>query len=166
MNGVFERRSIRKYTDEMVSEGEIKRLLMAAMSAPSAVNQQPWQFIVIDNKGIMSAIADIHPYANMLREAKYAIVVCGDLEKASHKQFWVQDCSAATENILVAAHEMGLGSVWVGLYPEEERVQPIQKILELPEYIIPLCILPIGRPGEKKEPANRYDENKVHRNKW
>lgn len=166
MSGVFERRSIRKFTDEPVSEGEIKKLLIAAMSAPSAVNQQPWEFIVINDKAIMSDIMEVHPYSHMLKEAKYAIVVCGNLERAPYKAFWVQDCSAATENILIAAHEMGLGAVWVGVYPEEQRIKPIQQILNLPEDIMPLCVIPVGRPGEKKEPANRYDDNKVHRNRW
>ncbi|WP_163195219.1 nitroreductase family protein [Clostridium thermarum] len=166
MSGVYERRSIRRYTDEPVSEGEIKKLLIAAMSAPSASNQQPWQFIVIDDKSIMEEIMKVHPYAQMLKDAKFAIIVCGDLERAPLKEFWVQDCSAATENILIAAHELGLGAVWVGIYPQEERVKAIQQIENLPEKIIPLCIIPIGRPGEKKEPANRYDDNKVHRNKW
>jgi nitroreductase len=166
MSGVFERRSIRKYTDESVSEGEIRKLLIAAMSAPSASNQQPWQFIVIDDKNIMAEIMKVHPYSHMLKEAKFAIIVCGDLERAPLQEFWVQDCSAATENILIAAHELGLGAVWVGVYPQEERVKQIQHIVSLPERIVPLCIIPIGRPGEKKEPANRYDENKVHRNKW
>lgn len=166
MSGVFERRSIRRYTEEPVKREDINKLLKAAMSAPSAVNQQPWRFVVIEDKNTMLEITKFHPYAQMLREAKHTIIVCGDVQAAPYKEYWVQDCSAATENILIAAHEMGLGSVWVGVYPQEERIKPLQQLLSLPEYIVPLCIIPIGHPGETRKPEDRYDESKVHWNKW
>lgn len=166
MKAILERRSIRRYTDKEVPRDMIEQLLKAAMAAPSAGNQQPWQFVVITDKKVMHGIPQFHPYAEMLREAGCAVVVCGDLSLERHKGYWVQDCSAATENILIAAQSIGLGAVWLGVYPVEERVTALKRLLELPQDIIPLCILSIGFPAEKKEPADRYDKSKIHMNRW
>ena len=166
MRAVLERRSIRKYTDETVSEGDLEDLLKAAMAAPSAGNEQPWEFIIVRNEKDLEAIAGISPYAKMLPGAPVAIIVCGDLEKEQFKGFWLQDCSAAVENILIAAQNMGLGSVWLGMYPLEERVEGIRRIFDLPENIIPFAVLPIGHPAEKKEPSNNYDVSRIHWDKW
>ena len=166
MDAILSRRSIRKYTEQAVSDEAVEELLKAAMSAPSAGNQQPWQFVVIRERGILDQIPKYHPYSAMLKEASVAILVCGDLKSEKHKGYWVQDCSAATENLLIAVEAKGLGAVWLGVYPREERVAGIRKLLGLPEHIIPLSLIPVGYKGEQKPPANRYDASKVHHNGW
>jgi len=166
MEAILSRRSIRRYTGEPVPEELIKELLEAAMSAPSASNQQPWQFVIIDDRRILDEIPKFHPYAHMLKEASWAIAVCGDLDLVSMNGYWIQDCSAATQNILIAAHARGLGAVWLGVYPREERVKTVQKLLGLPEHVIPLCFISVGYPAESKPPSNRYNESRVHHNQW
>ena len=166
MEAILSRRSIRKYTTQPVPDEVIKELLEAAMSAPSAGNQQPWQFVVIRERSILDEIPKYHPYSAMLKEASVAILVCGDLKSEKHKGYWVQDYSAATQNLLIAAQAKGLGAVWLGVYPREDRVDGIRKLLGLPEHIIPLSLIPVGFKGEEKPPANRYDASKVHHNRW
>ena len=166
MEAILSRRSIRRYTSKPVPEELIKELLEAAMSAPSASNQQPWQFVIIDDRRILDEIPKFHPYASMLKEAPLAIAVCGDESLATMSGYWVQDCSAATQNILIAANAKGLGAVWLGVYPREERAKTAQKLLGLPEHVVPLCFISIGYPAEEKPPSNRYDESRVHRNRW
>lgn len=166
MKEIFERRSIRKYTGKPVSNKNIEELLKAAMASPSAGNQQPWEFIVIKDKKILNEITKFHPYSQCLSEAPLAIAVCADLKKETNKGFWVQDCSAATENILIEAQHLGLGAVWLGIYPGEDRIKELKKILNLPEEVIPLSLVSIGHPAEKKEPSNRYKESRIHINKW
>ena len=166
MDAILSRRSIRKYTEQPVSDEAIEGLLKAAMSAPSAGNQQPWQFVVIRERGILDEIPKYHPYSAMLKEASVAILICGDLKSEKHKGYWVQDCSAATQNLLVAAQAKGLGAVWLGVYPREDRVDGIRKLLGLPEQIVPLSLVPIGYKGEEKPPANRYDPSRVHNDGW
>ena len=166
MDAILSRRSIRKYTEGPVPDEVLNELLAAAMSAPSAGNQQPWHFVVIRERGILDEIPKYHPYSAMLKEASVAILVCGDLKSEKHKGYWVQDCSAATENLLIAVEAKGLGAVWLGVYPREERVAGIRKLLGLPEHIIPLSLIPVGYKGEQKPPANRYDASKVHHNGW
>ena len=166
MEAIFSRRSIRKYTEQPVPDESVKELLEAAMSAPSAGNQQPWHFVVIKDRGILDEIPNYHPYSVMLKEASVAILICGDLKSEKHKGYWVQDCSAATENLLISVEAKGLGAVWLGVYPREDRVDGIRKLLGLPEHIIPLSLIPVGFKGEEKPPANRYDASKVHHNGW
>lgn len=167
MKAIFERRSIRKYTNELIPKETIEKILNAAMAAPSAGNEQPWQFIVLEDKNILSHITKIHPYSQMLKEASHAIVICGDMKlKKFDQNFWVQDCSAAAENILIMAQELGLGAVWLGVYPMEERVEKIKDLLNLPEYIVPFSIISLGYPDEKKDVQNRFDETRIHWNKW
>jgi nitroreductase len=166
MNSLFARRSIRHYTKEPVSQDTIEQLLKAAMAAPSAGNQQPWHFVVIQDRKILDEITNIHPYARMTTEASVAILVCGDLRAEKHPGFWVQDCSAATENILIEACEIGLGAVWVGVYPNEQRIAAMSKLAGLPDKIIPLSLIPIGYPAEHKPPSERYDIAKIHYNRW
>jgi nitroreductase len=166
MKAILTRRSIRKYTGEPVPEKMILELLEAAMSAPSAGNEQPWEFVVIDDRRILDEIPQVHPYAQMCRQAPVAILVCGDLKKEAHQGFWVQDCSAATENLLIAVNEKGLGAVWVGVYPREERVEAIRNLIKLPEHIVPLALIPIGYPAEKRPPSNRFDPARIHKNKY
>ena len=166
MNEIFTRRSIRKYTNQDVSEEMVESLLRAGMAAPSAGNEQPWQFIVIKNRHVLAEIPKFHPYSQMLREATCAIVVCGDLSIEKYPGYWVQDCSAATQNMLLRAQTLGLGAVWLGVYPMEERVAPLKALLGLPESIIPLCILSIGYPAENKPPIDRFDPERIHRERW
>lgn len=166
MGAILGRRSIRKYADEPVGDGVVGELLRAAMSAPSAGNEQPWHFIVIRERGTMERIQEFHPFARMLLQAPVAILVCGDLSLEKYQGFWVQDCSAATENMLIAAHALGLGAVWLGIYPIEERVRGIRSLLGLPEHVVPLSLVSIGCPAEKKRPADRYDESRIHGERW
>jgi nitroreductase len=160
------RRSIRAYTAQAISDDLIKQLLEAAMNAPSASNRQPWHFVVVTERETLDALADLLPYGKMLKQAPLAIVVCGDRERQPMEGYWVQDCSAATENILLAAHAKGLGAVWLGVHPREERIQELSRLLSLPEQVPPLAVLSIGYPAEHKEPANRYDESRIHRDRW
>jgi len=166
MDAILSRRSIRKYTTEPVPEKLINELLEAAMSAPSSSNGQPWHFVVIDDRRILNEIPKFHPYSNMLREASAAIAVCGDLQLERSKGCWVEDCSAATENILIAAHAQGLGAVWLGIHRREERVAGIRQLLGLPDHILPLCLVSIGYPAEKKPRENRYNPSRIHHNRW
>ncbi|MCL5774497.1 MAG: nitroreductase family protein [Firmicutes bacterium] len=166
MDAILTRRSIRKYTSQPVSEDAVNELLEAAMSAPSAGNQQPWHFIVINDRGVLDEVPTVHPYSQMMKEASVAILVCADLNLDKHKGYWVQDCSAATENILIAAQTKGLGAVWLGIYPREDRVNGIKKLLNIPENVIPLSLIPVGYPAEHKPRADRFDRSRVHYNHW
>lgn len=166
MEAILNRRSIRKYTNDPVSDDDIKKLLEAGMSAPSAGNEQPWHFIVIKDKNIMDGIMKVHPYSQMLKEASAAIIVCGDIDAQKYEGFWIEDCSAATENILIEVVELGLGAVWCGIYPHEDRTEGIKKLLNLPSNIIPLSLIPIGYPAESKDPSNRFDQSRIHYNRW
>ncbi len=160
------RRSIRRYSGEPVPDDVLAEILQAAMSAPSAGNQQPWHFVIVTDRAVREKIPTFHPYAQMVPDAPVAIVVCGDLRLESYKGYWVQDCSAATQNILLAAHAKGLGAVWVGVYPKEERVRQLQRLLGLPAQVIPLALIPLGMPAERVPPANRFDAARIHRNRW
>ncbi len=166
INTVITRRSIRHYSDTPVTDDELTSILAAAMSAPSAGNEQPWEFIIIRDRKTFSSITKFHPYAQMLGEASVAIAVCGDILKEKHQGFWVQDCSAATQNILLAAHALGLGAVWLGIHPIKERVDGLSKLLHLPSNIVPLSLVPVGHPDEEKVPANRFDSSRLHQEKW
>lgn len=166
MDAIFKRRSIRKYTEQTVPEELIDKILRAGMAAPSAVNEQPWHFVVIQDRAILDEIPKFHPYSKMLKEANVAIVVCGDTTGLHPHGSWVQDCSAATQNMLLMAQSLGLGSVWLGVYPGQDKVNPLKALINLPEHIVPLCIVSIGYPAESKEPANRYNPERIHRNRW
>lgn len=166
MNAILARKSIRKYTDEKVSDEIIENLLRAAMQAPSAGNEQPWEFVIIRDKEIMKKITSFHPYSKMLLNTDVAIVVCGDVSKEVFKGYWVQDCSAATENILLAAEDMGLGAVWLGVYPMEDRVEALKDLLNIPESVIPLSIIPVGYPDETRETVSRFNGERIHYEQW
>lgn len=161
---IFARRSIRKYTQEPVEQKKIEMLLKAAMAAPSASNRKPWQFVVVTQRGTLDALAEAHPYGKMLFEAPLCISVCGDLTEM--ERYWVQDCSAATENLLLAATGLGLGAVWLGAYPRDQRVAAVRATLALPDHITPLNLISIGYPAEEKEPRTQYDESRVHWERW
>jgi len=152
MEAIFTRRSIRKYTKQPVSD-------------ESASNQQPWCFVIINDRKILSEIPAHHPYAQMLKEAPVAIMVCCDSD-LQPGEWGVQDCSAATQNILLAAHAKGLGAVWLGVYPTIPRLTAIKKLLNLPEHIIPISLISIGYPAEQKPRQDRYRADRVHYNQW
>ena len=166
MKSILNRRSIRKYTSRAVEESKIEQLLKAAMAAPSAGNEQPWEFVVVRDRTTLNAIPKIHPYSLMLYEASVAILVCGDLSREKYSGYWVQDCAAATENMLLAAVELGLGAVWLGVYPAEERVSEIRKLLNIPETVVPFSLVSIGYPAEQHEPTDRFDPSRIHYDKW
>lgn len=163
MDYIFQRRSIRKYLDKDVEEEKLVLLLKAAMAAPTAANRQPWEFIVVTNREKLSELR------STLREGQYnatsAIVVCGNMHLAfsnKDKEIWVQDCSAAIENMLIAATGIGLGTVWIGLYPQLNKCMPVCKSLNIPEHVIPMSVVYIGYPDEHKEPRTQYNEKRVY----
>ena len=161
---IFARRSIRKYSGRPVKPDDLKLLLEAGMAAPSGKNQKPWHFVTVTERKTLDDLADAHPYGKMLSEATAAIAVCGQIDISP--DYWIQDCSAATENILVAAAGIGLGTVWLGCHPREERVTAIKAILGIPEGIGVLSLIAVGHPAEEKDPRTQYDEDRDHREKW
>lgn len=167
LEGLLTRRSIRKYVEnKKVPDEMVMKILEAGMYAPSAVNKQPWHFIVIRNKETFRKIMDVHPYASMLKEADVAFLVCGDLKQAHGPGYWVVDCSAATQNMLLAIHGLGLGGVWVGIYPREQRSQAMKKIFRLPENIEPCALISCGWPAETKPHPQRFKMEKIHHETW
>ncbi len=168
IDNLFARRSIRKYTDEPVSRAQLDTLLQAAMAAPSAGNRKPWQFVVVTDPALLARLAEPHPHGKMLPGAPLCIVPCGVLALAhpDSAEFWVQDLSAATQNILLAATGLGLGAVWCGVHPVEERVRSAREILGIPPEIVPFAYIAIGRPAEDKPPRTQYDAERVHVNRW
>ena len=160
---LLKRRSIRKFTDEPVSEEDVLKLLHAGMSGPSACNRTPWEFFVVTNPEILEKLRKSARYSKI--KAPLAIVVCGNLSKALPLQlspFWIQDCSAATENILLKATELGLGTVWCGVHPMKRAEKNVSEALSLSEKLVPLNIIHIGHPAEFPEPRDQYNEKKVH----
>jgi nitroreductase len=166
MESILTRRSIRKYTDRPVHDELVTDLLRAAMAAPSAGNQQPWQFVVVRDSKVLEEVAAANPYGGMARDAQLAVVVCGEPGHKAHGEFWVQDCSAATENLLIAAHAAGLGAVWCGTYPLEERMMRVRAALGLPEGVVPFAVVPIGYPAEQPASVDRYQAGRVHFDRW
>ena len=169
LDNIHARTSIRSYQPKEVEDEKIEQLLRAAMAAPTATNRQPWAFIVIRDKETMNELGSTLPYAKMVKDAPLAIAVCGDLTKAisgAGIEYWVQDASAASENLLLAAQALGLGAVWTGVYPIDERVKEVQKILQLPEQIVPLNVIPIGYPAENPLPKDKWKPENVHYDRW
>jgi nitroreductase len=166
MEALLTRRSVRSYTDAPVPDSAVNVLLEAAMSAPSAGNQQPWQFVLVTDRDTLISITRVHPYAGMLKQAPLAVIVCGDLDRERFKGYWVQDCSAATQNLLIAARAQGLGAVWLGVYPLEDRINGLRDLMGLPDTIIPLSVVSIGYPAVAQGPADRYDGRLIHLNRW
>ena len=166
LSAIHTRRSIRSFTDAPVSEEAVKVLLDAAMIAPSAGNAQPWRFIVVDDPALLAQVPAINPYAAMAPKAPLAILVCGDTRAEKYPGYWVQDCSAAIQNMLLAALSLGLGTVWTGIHPMQDRVEAFQALHSLPEGVIPLGLVIIGHPAMGASHKSRYDAAKVHRNTW
>lgn len=166
MELIHTRRSVRKYQERPVERDLIQKVIAAGTSAPSAGNQQPWHFIVVTDPVLLKRVPDVHPHAQMAAEAPAGILVCGDPSLEKHKGYWVQDCAACTENILLAVHAQGLGAVWTGIYPREERAENFRKLFNVPEGIIPFAFIPIGYPAQETRRADRYREDRVHYDRW
>jgi len=168
-NTIMTRVSVREFTGEKISEAQIDTLLRAAMAAPSAINKQPWAFIVVTDEALIAQLGEALPYSRCSNHPAVAIIPCGDLSKAIEGDmgaFWINDVSAATENLLLAAHSMGLGAVWTGLHPDMNRANLVQNILGLPEHIIPLCVVPVGVPAEQPAVKDKYKPENIHYNGW
>ena len=165
---IFGRRSIRVYSPGEVSEPAATRLLEAAMAAPSAMTKDPWRFVVVRDKQSLSNLATLHPGAAMLSAAAMAIVVCGDLDAAFERQisYLLQDCSAAIQNLLLAAHAQGLGACWVGIHPGEPLIKRVRELLSLPTSVIPVAAISLGQPGEQPPSRTPYNADYVHREKY
>lgn len=168
LNIIYSRRSVRSFTGETVSHETLTAILRAAMAAPSAVNIQPWAFVVVTKRETLDELCDKLPYAKMLDKAGAAIVVCGipDKDKVFSKEYWVMDCSAASENILLACHALGLGAVWTAVHVDKERIANVRKILDIPENIIPLNVIPVGVPKEKGKALDKFKEENIHWEEW
>jgi nitroreductase len=166
LEGIFTRRSVRKFTGKPVTEEQLKTILKAGFCAPSAGNQQPWQFVVVREKKVLEDIVNFHKYARMLPSAGCGIVVCGDRQRQGSEGFLLEDCAAAIENMWLAAHGQGLGAVWCGLYPNTEISIPMGKLLKLPETVVPVGLLVVGNKGEDRGFIDRWDENKIHYDQW
>jgi nitroreductase len=166
---IHSRKSVRHYTGEPVSKDDLTTLMKAGMAAPSAVNKQPWVFIAVTDPGTLEKLAAELPYTKMIVQAKACIVVCGDMSRALsgvEREFWIQDCSAASENILLAAESLGLGAVWSGMYPLQERVKHVRAVLGLPDTIVPLNVIAVGHPAGVEKPQDKFDPARIHWEKW
>lgn len=164
---LYQRRSIRKFTEEPVPDSAVKELLKAAMHAPSAMNQQPWHFVVINDSDLLNQIAEIQGGYLTMKKAPMAILVCGEEGLAKLPQYWQQDCSAATENLLIAAQPLGLGVVWCGVYPTEEFVAKFRDILNIPETVTPFSLIGVGYPAETHAAVDRYKDERIkYNNQW
>ena len=166
--GLLTRRSVRKFeSGKEISRQDIDDILKIAMYAPSGHNNQPWEFVVVNDKNMFGKIAELHPYAGFIEDASLAVFVCGNLNEQHAPDYWVGDTAAASENLLLACHAKGLGACWCGVYPQEDRVEKFKKLLGLPEYITPLNLIVIGYPDfQPSQPNDRFKPNKVHYNHW
>jgi nitroreductase len=166
LEAIHTRRSIRQYQDQAVPEELVEKLLVAAMSAPSARNAQPWQFVVITDRKMLQEVPKILTNAPMAEHALLGILVCGDLRLELSPGYWVVDCAAAVQNMLLAAHALGLGAVWTGVYPREDRMAGLQRLAGLPEQVMAHSLVILGYPAEQQPPQDRYRPQRVHRNGW
>lgn len=162
MTAIRTRRSVRAYTAQDVTEDQINEILGAAMSAPSAGNEQPWEFVVIRDKEILSQVKGINKYAGYAAKSPVSILVCGDLDRDKFGGYWIEDVSAATQNILLAAHAMGLGAVWTGIYPLEDRVEKFRDLVKLPKNIVPMALVVLGHPKKTRKAVDRFKPERIH----
>jgi len=166
LEAIYTRRSVRDFRSDPIPEADVHDLLRAGMQAPSAKNEQPWHFIVIDDTELLHAITEFHPASQMLLDAPLAILVCSDRKLELKRASWLADCSAATQNILLAAHAKGLGAVWLGIFPDADRVMGMQSLLGMPKDIRPVALVAVGHPASIPEPVDRFKSERVHRNRW
>lgn len=166
VNAIYNRRSIRKYKDQSVEGDKVTELLRMAMYAPTGRNTQLWEFVVVDDKNLLAKFQSVHPYATALTQAPVMLLVCANLDKNPIPYYYMGDCGAATQNILLGAHDMGLGTCWLGIAPSQERIDGVKAIFDLPEHIIPFCAIALGYPDEEREQPERFDPQKIHYNGW
>lgn len=168
LENIHNRKSVRQFTSDPVSEKQVETLLRAAMAAPTAVNYQPWRFVVVTERTELDEIAGILPYAQMLKQAPLAIIVCGETTwmGGGENPYWQQDCAAATENLLLAVEALGLGAVWTGVYPNEDLYPKLHDYLNLPANVQPLCCIPIGHPAGETQPRDKWKPENIHYGKW
>ena len=166
LEAIHTRRSIRQYLDKPVAADLVQQIIGAAMMAPSAGNSRPWQFIVLDDPEVLKEIPRIHPHGAMATDAPVSVLVCGDLSLEKYPGNWIADCSAATQNLLLAAHACGLGGVWTGVYPEEDRMQGFRELLGMPGHVVPRALVPLGYPTGKAQRQDRLELKKIHHNRW
>ncbi len=163
---IHRRKSVRKYLDKPVEREQLITLLKAGMAAPSAADRRPWAFVVVTDKALLDSLATVSPTSKMVGNAAAAIVVCGDTRRALNSNVWTQDCSAATQNILLAAEGIGLGAVWCGIYPEYFKYNHIRRIFGIPMEVIPMSLISIGWPTGEEKPKEKYDPSNIHWNEW
>ncbi len=166
MKEIFTRASVRKYLDKPVEREKCVLLLQAAMAAPSAGNQQPWEFIVVEERETLKKLSAASPFGGCVADAPMAIVAAGNMTKCHFPQNWMMDMSAAVENLLLEAEYLGLGAVWLGIAPEDDRMRAVSQLISLPPDILPFAIVPVGYPAVAPQLHNRYDEKRVHYGKW
>lgn len=166
IEALLTRRSVRRFKPDPVTPEQLETLLKAGMQAPSAMNEQPWEFMVVTQRSLLDRIPTVHPYAGMAREATAAIVVCSDKRRWTENGAWSQGCAAATENILIAAQALGLGAVWVGVYPIKDRVRGLRSALGIPDHIMPFALIPLGHPIDLPPAKSRYNPARVHTERW
>lgn len=166
MTAIRTRRSVRSFTSQNVTDAQVTELLGAAMSAPSAGNEQPWEFVIIRDREILNNVGKLNRFAMYAKNAPVSILVCGNLNYDKHGGFWIEDVSAATQNILLAAHAMGLGAVWTGIYPLDDRVKGFRDLVKAPQNIVPMSLVVIGYPQHSTEPTDRTDMKRVHLDYW
>lgn len=166
IQNIKKRRSIRKFTNDPVAPKDIQTLLECAMAAPTARNQQAFRFVVIDDPKILNQVAQNIEHAKMCHSANKAIVVCSEVVNEMQELYWIHDSAAATQNILLAATSLGIGSVWVAIHPRQQKVEFMKALLNLPTGIEPLSLVALGVGDEQKPPNERYDSKKVHYNGW
>jgi nitroreductase len=163
---ILSRRSIRRFTHEKIDEAQVRALLSAGMCAPSADDERPWHFVVVTDPSIRLTLSQVSAYTYVVKDSPVAILVCGDESLQKQHGCWMLDCSAATENILLEANLIGLGAVWLGIYPVEGRIQKVRIVTGAPQHVVPFSIVAVGHPAERKYPISRYDECRVHYEQW
>jgi nitroreductase len=166
LDAIFTRRSIRKFKKDKISKEDLEEILKAAMHAPSAYNQQPWQFVVIEDRKLLDEISKFHPYAQMCKTAPVAVLVCADLSLEKAKDMWIMDCSAATQNMMLAAVDKDIGSVWMGIHFSKELISEIRKLLNLPKDWAPISLVPLGYPDEIIKKVDRFKKERIHYNSF
>lgn len=175
INNILTRVSNRRFTDEPVSNELVETLLRAAMAAPSAMDYTPWHFVVVGDTETKRELKASLPYVKMMNDASTGIVVCGDtslyerisqIEGEDNTLYWVQDCSAASQNILLAAHSLGLAAVWTGIFPLQSRIGKLQRLLSLPAHIVPLNLIVVGHPAAEAKPKDKWNAQRIHHEKW
>lgn len=166
---IMNRKSVRAYKEGPVSKEQLEVIVKAGMAAPTAVDKRPWEFIVVTDKAMLKKLSDVLPYAKMVEKAGAAIIVAGDIDRqmgGREADFWVVDCSAATENILLAIESLGLGAVWTAVYPDKERIEAVRKLLKIPSTVVPLNVIPVGIPTGAEKPKDKWNPKQLHWNGW